>query len=152
MTNLEYNRKVAEQELQYKYDHMIYLTFNILKEGFDYKKNRYDLNKLANLVANQFFLGDYSTNIDLPEVQVIGFIEGTCPTIDIDNHNILILIEIDLDNHVAYLRGIAHPGIYPNYFGQERLINPKEKIYYYEGSMILVRNYKELKEFLNYLD
>ena len=149
MTNLEYNRKVAKQELQYKYDHMSYLTFDILKEGFDYKKNRYDLNKLASLVANQFFLGDYSENIDLPEVQVIGFIEGTCPTINIDNHNILILIEIDFNNNVAYLRGIAHPGIYPNYFGQERLINSKEKIYYNEGLMILIRNYKELKEFLN---
>ena len=52
MTNLEYNRKVAEQELQYKYDHVIHLTFDILKKGFDCKKNRYDLNKLANLVAN----------------------------------------------------------------------------------------------------
>ena len=59
MTNLEYNRRVAEQELQYKYDHMIYLTFDILKRGFDCKENRYDLNKLASLVANQFFLGDY---------------------------------------------------------------------------------------------
>ena len=148
MTNLEYNRRVAEQELQYKYDHMIHLTFDILKKGFDFKNNRYDLNKLAILVANQFFLGNYSENIDLPKVQAIGFIEGTCPTINIDNHNILILIEIDLDNKVAYLRGIAHPGIYPKFFGQERLINPKEKIYYYEGSMILIRNYKELKEFI----
>ena len=152
MTNLEYNRKVAEQELQYKYDHMIHLTFDILKKGFDCKRNRYDLNKLANLAANQFFFFFYSANIDLPEFLVIGFIEGTCPTINIDNQNILILIEIDFDNNVAYLRGIAHPGIYPNFFGQERLINPKEKIYYYEGSLILVRNYKELKEFLNYLD
>lgn len=152
MTNLEYNRKVAEQELQYKYDHMVYLTYEILKKGFDCRKNRYNLNKLASLVANQFFLGDCLEDINLPEVQAIGFIEGTCPKVDIDNHNLLILVEIDLDNKVAYIRGIAHPGIYPKFFGQERLIDSKEKIYYYEGSMILIRNYKELKEFINYLD